>query len=163
MDFLKFSNVFCQSFSAKISIWPWLLASARVCVSQDALIYFIFVISKSFHACSKIKLVMVKPIWWWDDLTRCEFIFFLDRVLLHWHKMPWYDLMGKSDLFWGGIYQDNWGGMRCVKTFGNFTLLLVLERPSEERFLFSASRFFFSLIIRAAANAMILNLFPQSF
>ena len=48
----------------------------------------------------------------------------------------------------------------CVKTWGNMTLLFVLERPSEERFLCSASRFFFSLIIRAAANAMILILFP---
>ena len=38
------------------------------------------------------------------------------------------------------------------------TLLLVLERPSEERFLCSASKFFFSLIMRAAANAMILIL-----
>ena len=38
------------------------------------------------------------------------------------------------------------------------TLLLVLERPSEERFLCSASKFFFSLIMRAAANAMILTL-----
>ena len=38
------------------------------------------------------------------------------------------------------------------------TLLLVFERPSEERFLCSASKFFFSLIMRAAANAMILIL-----
>ena len=43
------------------------------------------------------------------------------------------------------------------------TLLFVLERPSEERFLCSASRFFFSLIIRAAANAMILILFSGAF